>query len=112
MPKKNAYLARLEEKQRARDLVVMEWSQQMCYDALTLVLNDPAVMGKDVFGEQRLERLNRALSEKVNEILPGLSGKVNASHVRAQVDRELQKICKGHFVPWEERYENWDDRGI
>lgn len=113
MPKPtNAFLAKQAEKQRARDMVVMEWSHQMCYDALTLVLNDKTVMGKDVFGKQRLNKICEALNAKIGEIMPGLSGKTNASYVRAQVDRELQKICGEDFAPWEERYPYFDDRGV
>lgn len=113
MPKPiNPYLAKKAEQQKQRDLIVMSWSHQMCYDALTLVLNDKEVMGKDVFGKQRLNKLCVALNEKITEILPGMSGATSASHVRYQVDRELQKICGEDFVPWEERYEYWDDRGI
>ena len=42
MPKPtNAFLAKQAEKQKQRDMIVMSWSHQMCYDALTLVLNDP-----------------------------------------------------------------------
>ena len=108
----NPYLAKKAEQQKQRDLIVMMWSHQMCYDALTLVLNDKEVMGKDVFGKQRLNKLCVALNAKIKEIMPGMSKANNASHVRAQVDRELEKICGEEFVPWTERYEYWDDRGI
>lgn len=112
MKKPNDYLARQAEKQRQRDMIVTMWAHQQCYDALTLVLNDPEVMGKDVFGQMRLNRLCKALNAKISEIMPGLSNKVNASHVRRQVDDELRKICGSSFVPWEERYEYWSDDGI
>lgn len=108
----NAFLAKQAEKQKQRDLIVMMWSHQMCYDALTLVLNDKEVMGKDVFGKNRLNKLCKALNEKIKEIMPGVSSQINSSHVRAQVDRELQKICGDEFEPWEMRYEYWDDSGI
>ena len=109
---KNACLDKQAEKQKQRDLIVMSWSHQMCYDALTLVLNDPEVMGKDVFGRKRLNKLCKALNKTIGEILPGMSGAVNASHVRRQVDDALRRICGEDFAPWEERYEFWDDRGI
>lgn len=109
---KNAYLERKKQLQVARDTVVMQWSHQMVYDALTLVLNDKDVMGKDVFGKDRLNRLCKALNTKISEIMPGMSNRVNASYVRAQVDRELQRICGEDFEPWEQRYPDWDDRGI
>ena len=113
MPKpNNAFLAKQAQKQQQRDRIVMSWSHQLCYDALTLVLNDPEVMGKDVFGRKRLNKLCVALNAKISEIMPGMSGAVNASHIRRQVDDELRKICGEDFEPWTERYEYWDDSGI
>lgn len=112
MSKPNAFLAKQAEKQKQRDMIIMAWSHQMVYDALTLVLNDKEVMGKDVFGKQRLKKLCAALNAKINEILPGMSGAVNASHIRRLVDDELRKICGEDFPSWEERYECWDDKGI
>ena len=112
MKKPNTYLAKKEQERITRDMIVTGWAQQEVFDALTLVLNDKEVMGKDVFGEERLKKLCVALNAKVNEIRPGLSNKASASHVRRQVDDELQKICKNSFVPWEERYIYGDDRGI
>lgn len=112
MGKPNAFLAKQAEKQKQRDMIVMAWSHQMVYDALTLVLNDKEVMGKDVFGKKRLDKLSKALNEKITEMLPGMSGAVNASHIRRQVDDELRRICGEDFAPWAERYECWDDRGI
>lgn len=112
MSKPNAFLAKQAEKQKQRDMIIMAWSHQMVYDALTLVLNDKEVMGKDVFGKQRLNKLCAALNAKITEILPGMSGAVNASHIRRLVDDELRKICGEDFTPWEERYEYWDDKGI
>lgn len=112
MPKPNAYLTKKAEKQKQRDMIIMSWSHQLAYDALTLVLNDKEVMGKDVFGKQRLQKLCAALNAKISEILPGMSGAINASHIRRQVDDELRKICGEDFTPWEERYEYWDDKEI
>ena len=112
MAKPSAYIIKQQKQQLARDTVVMQWSHQMVYDALTMVLNDKEVMGKDVFGKERLNRLCVALNAKIAEIMPGLSNKVNASYVRAQVDRELKRICGDDFEPWTERYPNWDDSGI
>lgn len=112
MPPKNQYLARRAEKQRQRDELIMLWSTQLCFDALTLVLNDPAEMGKDVFGRKRLNKLCAAVNAKIREIMPGMSGAVEASHVRRVVDDELRRICGEDFLPWAERYEYWDDSGV
>lgn len=112
MQTKNQYLAARAEKQKRRDALIMAWSFQLCYDALTLVLNDPEEMGKDVFGRKRLNKLCSAVNAKIREIMPGMTGAVNASHIRRVVDDELRKICGADFAPWENRYEFWDDSGV
>ena len=113
MGSKNPYLARLEEQRIMRDTQVLAWGCQVVFDALTLVLNDPDYMGKDVFGENRLNKLNGALNEVAREIVQGMNRtNPGASHQRRLVDERLQKIAKDSFVPWPERYDGWDDRGI
>lgn len=111
---KNAYLAKREEARIARETQVLAWGVQLVFDGLTLVLNDPEYMGKDVFGQKRLDKLNKALNEVTREIMQGLMVKTNpgASYTRAVVDTRLQKIAKDSFAPWPERYLDWDDRGI
>lgn len=113
MAKPNAYLAQLEEQRIMRDTQVLAWGCQVVFDALTLVLDDPDYMGKDVFGEKRLNKLNGALNEVAREIVQGMTRtNPGASHQRRLVDERLQKIAKESFVPWPERYDGWDDRGI
>lgn len=110
---KSHYLARLEEQRIQRDTQVLAWGCQIVFDALTLVLNDPDYMGKDVFGEKRLNKLNAALNEVGREIIQGLTRtNPGASYQRHIVDERLRKIAKESFIPWPERYEGWDDRGI
>lgn len=110
--KQNAYLARQEEKRRQMDYITRAWAHQVDFDAIAIVLGDPAVMGKDTFGEKRMNRIFDALNEVIPEIERGLVRTVEASYVRAQTDRELKKKRRGSFFPWEERYLGWDDRGI
>lgn len=113
MGNKNAFLKMQEEKRIQRDTVVLGWGVQSVFDALTLVLNDPDYMGKDVFGEKRLKKLNTALDEVTREIIDGMTKtNVGASHQRRLVDDRLQKIMKENFAPWTDRYIGWDDRGI
>ena len=113
MPKPNAYLARQEQIREARDLLIASWCCQICFDALSLVLNDPEVMDRDVFGKARLKKIEAAVNAKAKELLPGINKKDPASsYVRAMTDRELEKIFKEEFIPWPGRYDGWDDRGI
>lgn len=110
---KNPYLARQEEQRIIRDTQVLAWGCQLMLDAVTLVLNDPDYMGKDVFGGSRLNKLCPVINSVAREILQGMiRTNPGASYQRSVVDRRLEKITKENFVPWPERYEGWDDRGI
>lgn len=61
---KNGYL----ERRKARDTVmqdaIRQTYQQYMTDMLILTLNDPEVMGKDVFGYKRLKRVLDAWGKK------------------------------------------------
>ena len=93
--------------------LIASWCFQFMFDMLTLVLRDPDVMKKDVFGKRRRKMLEAALNERAQLFLPGLD-KTNpkSSYVRAMADRELEKADPEDFQPWPERYWLWDDSGI
>lgn len=113
---KNEYARKLKEKrERDRQLageITQRWTAQLCLDVMTIVLNDPEVMGRDVFGKERLQRLGKAFNEKYQEAITGLTADVKASYVREKLDERLRRIWGEEFEKWEERYWLWDDRGI
>ena len=65
---KNGYL----ERRKARDTVmqdaIRQTYQQYMTDMLILTLNDPEVMGKDVFGYKRLKPGPGCLGEEVRSV--------------------------------------------
>lgn len=79
---------------------------------MTLVLNDPAVMGKDCFGAERLHKVGVAFNEEYRKWIVGLSTDVKASYVREKMDERLVKIWGEEFEKWTDRYFCWDDKGI
>lgn len=113
---KNEYARKLQAKKAAErqmfSEIIWRWMAQMCLDVMTIVLNDPEVMGKDRFGSQRLNKLNKAFNKEFNQWIVGLSPDVTASYVREKMDERLRKICGDEFLKWEERYFCWDDKGI
>lgn len=109
---KNDYAKRLNEARQRRETVIKLWMAQLCFDATSLALNDPEIMGKDVFGRKRLVKLDKGLNKWFSQIYPSLTGAEEASYIRAKVDERLKEIYGDDFVPWPERYENWDDSGI
>lgn len=119
MPK-NDFARRLrEQREQERKLaveivseVVQRWTAQLCLDVMTIVLNDPEVMGKDTFGKTRLQKLGKEFNKLYQECVIGLSPDTTASHVREQIDRRLKQVWGEGFESWPERYYLWDDRGI
>lgn len=61
MGKPNAFLAKQQAMQQKCFEVGCDTTAQQFFDFLCLVLNDPEIMGKDVFGAKRLLKIHEAL---------------------------------------------------
>lgn len=109
---KNAYLEKRNRERQMASEIVQRWTAQLCLDVMTIVLNDPEVMGKDRFGPQRLHKLGEAFDREYKQWIVGLSPDVKASYVREKLDERLEKIWGEEFEKWAERYFCWDDKGI
>ena len=107
MGKRNGYLAR----QKVRDGVLQDATrqtyQQYMTGTLILTLNDPEVMGKDVFGYKRLKKVLEAWGKCYDRYFDALTKNPEADYAREKMDRLMKQICgdSGDFVPFEERYE-------
>ena len=101
------------QRQRARDLelnaIVSQWSSQIMLDAVTITLNNPAVMGKGVFGRQRLLKLLPAICEAADETHKGLEKRDDASYTRQRTDERLKAILGDAALPWQRRYKDFPD---
>ena len=109
---KNDYAKRLQQRKQMESEIIQRWTAQLCLDVMTIVLNDPEVMGKDVFGATRLQKVGEAFNKMYQECIVGLSPDVTASHVREQIDRRLRLVWGDTFESWPERYYLWEDKGI
>lgn len=65
MGKRNGYLERRKIRDEVMQDAIRQTYQQYMTDMLILTLNDPEVMGKDVFGYVRLKRVLDAWGEEV-----------------------------------------------
>lgn len=113
--KKGLIPPRPDKKEMERQLtaeIIQRWTAQFCLDIMTLVLNDPAVMGKDVLGKKRLRIVEAGFNEEYSKYIVGLSSDVEASYARAKLDERLEKIDPDRFEEWPDRYFLWDDKGI
>ena len=59
--KPNPFLAKQEQKQQMCFEAGCSTTAQQFFDYLCIVLNDPNVMGKDVFGANRIKKVHEAL---------------------------------------------------
>lgn len=112
MAKKNAYLEKKKEMQDTRDLLIRMDTEQLMCDSFMMTLNDPKYVGKDVFGEKRLNLIAEGISYYYHQLIVGLTNRPEASYVRHWRNERLKKICKDSFQPWEECYPAWYDKGI
>ena len=107
MKKKNDYLVRQEVKKRTLQDATRQTFVQYMTGTLMFTLNDPEVMGKDVFGYKRLKKVLEAWGKCYDRYFDALTKNPEADYAREKMDRLMQQICgdSGDFVPFEELYE-------
>ncbi len=107
MGKKNDYLARREARNRVLQDATRQTFVQYMTDTLILTLNDPEVMGKDVFGYRRLKKVLDAWGRYYDLFFDALTKKPEADYAREKMDRIIRQICRDtdDFFPFEERYD-------
>lgn len=77
--------------------------QQMA-DFMAIVLNDPKVMGKSVFGAKRLEKVLAAMSNCFSTYKLAYSNHDEADYYRAKLDERLHKIYGDEAGTFLQRY--------
>lgn len=111
MAKQSGLLKRQKKEQEKRDLVLQDATRatfvQYMTDTLMCTLNDPDVMGKDVFGYARIKKILAAWGAKYDLFFDALTTKDEADYYRQKMDDSIRQIVpKGEpFFPFEERYE-------
>ena len=107
MKKKNDYLVRQEAKKRTLQDATRQTFVQYMTDTLMFTLNDPEVMGKDVFGHAPLKKVLEAWGRYYDKFFDALTLSPEADYARAKMDEVLKRICgdSGDFIPFEERYD-------
>ena len=104
MAKKNAFLERQRQMEDAMFQAGMRCGIQYNNDIDHIVLNDPDIMGKDVMGAKRLEKIHKAAEAMSEYYEPALDArKPEADVFRDRMDKKLRKIWGDRMVPFEER---------
>ena len=103
---KNGYLER--QKQAIEIYRQAEKDTQIQYmaDLFILTLNDPKVMGKDVFGRKRILRVIKAVQEKYDLYIDVLTKNPESDYMQEKLDKQLGAIIgEENLTPFAERYE-------
>ncbi len=99
----NGYLEKQTAvKQALIDIGVTCGKQQML-DYLTIALRDPDVVGKDIFGRQRIEKLTLKLMELDSEFSDAYTVKKEADYLQEKLDRKLREVYGDELIPFCER---------
>lgn len=103
---KNGYLQRQRNTVNVYRQAEKETYIQFMTDTLILTLNDPATMGKDVFGEKRIRRVVEAWGKVFDKYHGALEKGDEQDYWQIKMDMNLKGILgeKG-FEPFEKRYE-------
>lgn len=108
--KVNPFLAKQQDKQQRCFEAGCDITAQQFFDFLCIVLNDPDVMGKDVFGAKRIQKVHEALKEVDKQFSEAFVNSQESDYYQEKLDAELKRIF-GEIDPFEKRYpylKTWD----
>lgn len=106
IPKKsNGYIKRRDARVNVYREAEQDTTVQFMTDMLMLTLNDPDVMGKDVFGKKRLAKVIKAWGEKWDLFHGALELGEDREYIQAKLDEALRRIIGDALIPFPERYE-------
>lgn len=103
MARVNAYIAKQQAIQQRCFEVACDTTAQQFFDYLCIVLNDPDVMGKDVFGANRLNKIHDALKAVDKHYSEAFVNSQESDYYQEKMDAELRQIF-GEIVPFNRRY--------
>lgn len=77
---------------------------QKMWDYFQLTLTDPVVMGKDTFGQKRLDKIYQNMKRLLDEYHTAFTADKEADYYQEKLDANLRRIWKDKTVPFYERY--------
>lgn len=103
MVKNNPLLAKLEEEKRNCFIAACDMTAQQFFDYMCIVLNDPKIMGKDVFGAKRLQKIHEAMKKLDKEYSEAWVNSQESDYYQEKIDAALRNIF-GKIDPFSVRY--------
>lgn len=103
---KNDYLARKAIENKAYFEAGLQMGRQQILDMMSIVLNDPDIMGKDTFGKERLIKVVKGIGEYIDVFQKAWERDDETDYYRTKMDEKLAKIYgEGMHDTFHERYE-------
>ena len=103
MVKDNPFLAKQEQLRQQAFEVACDMTAQQFFDYMSIVLNDPDVMGKDVFGAKRLLKIHAAMKNLDKVYSEAWVGSQESDYYQEKIDAALRNIF-GEIDPFHVRY--------
>ena len=89
---KNDFIARQKATQRAFFDTGIRCGRQQILDMMSLVLNDPDIMGKDTFGKDRLMKVIKGIGEYIDTYQTAWEKDAETDYYRAKMDEALERV--------------------
>ncbi len=103
---KNDFLAQQKALQRAHFEAGVKMGRQQIIDMVSLVLRDPEIMGKDIFGKDRLLKVVMGIDEYITKYELAWQKHEETDYMRAKLDAALADAYgEGLHDSFLERYE-------
>lgn len=111
MSKPNSFLAKQEALRQRCYEVACDTTAQQFFDYLCLVLNNPEIMGKDVFGAKRILKVHKAMLELDKQFSEAWVNSQESDYYQEKLDAGLRKIFGDDIATFRQRYpylKEWD----
>lgn len=103
---KNNFLAKQQIAQKVSLEIGVQCGRQQILDMMSLALRDPKIMGKDIFGRDRLLKLVEKIRENIDYYQPAFEKKYETDYYRAKLDEALADAYGDELHDsFEKRYE-------
>lgn len=103
---KNGYLERQRIERQAYFDAGLQMGRQQILDCVSIVLNDPDIMGKDTFGKDRLLKVVKGIGDYIDVFQKAWERDDETDYYRVKLDEHLAKIYgDGMTDTFNKRYE-------
>ena len=101
---KNDFMKRMKDREQAVLDIGEEMGIQKMWDYMQIALRDPDVVGKDVFGKERLMKLYKKMAEYANYFHDCFTMHPEADVRQEEMDKLLGEVWGDELQPFNERY--------